>query len=93
MLYGTLANGLGPTSRGGCIGGADERVSRRGGAILALADAMKIQLIMVTGIKEYETLSVFKRFVRANKVRQNLTKQREVVGIVDYQFKSPTSAA
>jgi len=60
-------------------------------SILALADAMKIQLIMVTGIKEYDTLSVFKRFVKANKVRQNLTKQRDVVGIVDYQFKAPTS--
>ncbi|WP_144141173.1 hypothetical protein [Paraburkholderia sp. BCC1884] len=58
--------------------------------ILGLADAMKIQLLLVTGIKEYDVLSVFKRFVRLKKIGHNTTKGRIHVGIVDYQFK-PTS--
>jgi hypothetical protein len=55
--------------------------------IIALADAMKIQLVLVTGIKEYDVLSVFRRFVRLNKIGHNTTKERIHIGIVDYQFK------
>jgi len=58
--------------------------------IIGLADAMKIQLLLVTGIKEYDVLSVFKRFVRLKKIGHNTTKGRIHVGIVDYQFK-PTA--
>jgi hypothetical protein len=56
-------------------------------SILGLADAMKIQLLLVTGIKEYDVLSVFKRFVRLKKIGHNTTKGRLHVGIVDFQFK------
>jgi len=56
--------------------------------ILALADSMKVQLVLVTGIKEYDVLSVFKRFVRLTRIGHNTTKERVHVGIVDYQFKS-----
>ncbi|QBR02473.1 hypothetical protein [Paraburkholderia pallida] len=56
-------------------------------SIIGLADAMRIQLLLVTGIKEYDVLSVFKRFVRLKKIGHNTTKGRIHVGIVDYQFK------
>ncbi|WP_432260844.1 hypothetical protein [Cupriavidus sp. TMH.W2] len=61
--------------------------------ILGLADAMNLQLIIATGIQEYETLSVFKRFLRLAKNHQNTATGRMHIGMADYNFKSEARAA
>lgn len=56
-------------------------------AILSLADATGIQLILTTGIKEYETLSVFKRFLRLARPEKNATTGRTHVVVADFNFR------
>lgn len=56
-------------------------------AILSLADAMGVQLLIATGIKEYETLSVFRRFLRLAKDKQDNVTGRKHVSVVDFNFK------
>lgn len=60
--------------------------------ILGLADATGVQLVFTTGIKEYETLSVFRRFVRLAKRDYNPGTGRYHVGVVDFNFR-PGEAA
>jgi len=61
--------------------------------ILGLADAMDLQLVIATGIQEYETLSVFKRFLRLAKTHQNTVTGRFHVGMADFNFKPEAKAA
>lgn len=61
--------------------------------ILGLANAMDLQLIIATGIQEYETLSVFKRFLRLAKTHQNSATGRIHVGMADFNFKPEANAA
>lgn len=56
-------------------------------AILSLADATGIQLILTTGIKEYETLSVFKRFLRLARPEKNASTGRTHVVVADFNFR------
>jgi hypothetical protein len=56
-------------------------------AIVGLADSMGVQLIITTGIKEYEALSVFKRFIRLAPGQENRTNSRRHIRVVDYQFR------
>lgn len=58
-------------------------------AILGLADAMGVQLILTTGIKEYETLSVFKRFLRLARTERNAATGRIHVSVADFNFRPP----
>jgi len=55
-------------------------------AIHSLAEAMKVQLIIATGMNELETLSVFKRHLRLSKTEMNSTTGRIHVKVTDYQF-------
>lgn len=57
-------------------------------AIIDLADSMGVQVIITTGVKEYEALSVFKRFVRLAKAQYNKATHRTHVKVTDYQFRS-----
>ncbi|MGN5478191.1 hypothetical protein ACTMU2_17985 [Cupriavidus basilensis] len=61
--------------------------------ILGLANAMDLQLVIATGIQEYETLSVFKRFLRLAKTHQDSATGRFHVGMADFNFKSEESPA
>jgi hypothetical protein len=56
-------------------------------AILSLADAMGVQLIITTGMKEYETLSVFRRFLRLARTERNATTGRTHVSVADFNFR------
>lgn len=56
-------------------------------AILSLADATGVQLILTTGIKEYETLSVFKRFLRLARPEKNASTGRTHVVVADFNFR------
>lgn len=56
-------------------------------AIVGLADSMGVQLIITTGVKEYEALSVFKRFIRLAPGQESKTNGRKHIRVVDYQFR------
>jgi hypothetical protein len=56
-------------------------------AILSLADTMDVQLVIATGIKEYDTLSVFRRFLRLAKTERNATTGRTHVSVADFNFR------
>lgn len=56
-------------------------------AILSLADSMGVQLIIATGMKEYDTLSVFRRFLRLAKSERNMTTGRTHVSVADFNFR------
>ena len=56
-------------------------------AIVGLADSMGVQLVITTGVKEYEALSVFTRFVRLAPGQDNKTNGRRHIKVVDYQFR------
>lgn len=55
-------------------------------AIHSLAEAMGLQLIITTGMNEFETLSVFKRHLRLGKTQVDKTTGRIHVKVTDYQF-------
>ena len=54
-------------------------------AIYSLAEAMKVQLIIATGMNEPETLSVFKRHLRLGKTQINNTTGRIHIKVTDFQ--------
>lgn len=61
--------------------------------IMGLARAMDLQLIITTGIQEYEALSVFKRFIRLAKTHQHSGTGRVHIQMADYNFKDEVQAA
>lgn len=61
--------------------------------IMGLARAMDLQLIITTGIQEYEALSVFKRFIRLAKTHQHSGTGRVHIQMADYNFKEEVQAA
>ncbi|MGT2454408.1 hypothetical protein ACU4GI_14500 [Cupriavidus basilensis] len=61
--------------------------------IIGLANAMNLQLVIATGMQEYETLSVFKRFLRLAKTHQNSATGRIHVGMADFNFKPEAKVA
>lgn len=54
-------------------------------AIHSLAEAMKVQLIIATGMNEPETLSVFKRHLRLGRTQINNSTGRIHVKVTDFQ--------
>lgn len=55
-------------------------------AIHRLAETMGLQLIIATGMNEFETLSVFKRHLRLGKTQMDKTTGRIHVKVTDYQY-------
>lgn len=61
--------------------------------IVGLADAMGLQLILATGMSEFGTLSVFKRFIRVAKLTRNSVSGRQHLGFADFSMKEPIADA